>query len=209
VARRATGLAMILAPIVWLASAIVAPPFESHGGAQLAVIARHPDRWYAFALLTLVGTMLFVPAVIGVMGMLRERAPLAAYVGGTLTMLGTLVAIADSTEQLVIWQMGAPQADHGQMTALMTRLDNAAGLELIFTIGGLAVLVGTVVLAIGLVRAQVARAWVAACLPIAMIVNIVGFGATSRSLVAASCVILLAAFLPLATDRPAGRLAIA
>jgi hypothetical protein len=95
------------------------------------------------------------------------------------------------------------------MTALMTRLDNAAGLELIFTIGGLAVLVGTVVLAIGLVRAQVARAWVAACLPIAMIVNIVGFGATSRSLVAASCVILLAAFLPLATDRPAGRLAIA
>jgi hypothetical protein len=209
VARRATGLAMILTPILWLASAIVAPQFASDAGAQLAVVAQHPDRWYLFALLTLVGAMLLVPALMGVIGLLRERAPLAGYVGGTLAVIGTLVAIGDSTEQLVIWQMGAPQADHAQMTALLTRLDDAAGLAAIFTLGGLALLAGTVTLAVGLVRARVAPLWAAACLPLAMLVNIAGFVAASRSIVAASCVILLAAFAPLVTNRPAGRLAIA
>jgi hypothetical protein len=196
VARRATGMAMILTPIAWLASAIVAPQFATDEGAQLAVIAQHPDRWYAFALLTLVGAMLLVPALMGVTGLLRERAPLAGYVGGSLAVLGTLVAIGDSLEQLVIWQMGA--GDRGQMAALLTRLDDAAGLTLIFTIGALALLVGTVTLAVGLVRARIAPLWAAACLPLAMVVNVAGFAAASRSIVAASCVILLAALAPLA-----------
>jgi hypothetical protein len=209
VARRAIGLAMILAPIAWLASAIVAPQLESDEGAQLAVVAQHPDRWYWFALLTLVGAMLLVPALMGVIGLLRERAPLAGYVGGSLAVLGVLVAIGDSLEQLVIWQMGAPRADHAQMTALLTRLDDAAGLTLIFTIGALALVVGTVTLAVGLIRARVAPAWAAACLPIAMLVNIVGFAGANRPLVAVSCLILLAGFTRLAADRPAGRLALA
>jgi hypothetical protein len=199
VAHRATALTMIAVPIAWLLSAIVAPQLDSDEGAQLAIVAQHADRWYWFALLTLVGSMLLVPALLGVIGLVRDRAPRAAYVGGTLALLGTLVTIVDSAEQLVIWQMGARGADHAQMTALLTRLDHAAGLATIFTIGGLAVLVGTVVLAVGLVRARVAPIWAAACLPIATIVNIVGFTAASRSLVAASCVILLAGFAPLAS----------
>jgi hypothetical protein len=209
VARRTTGLAMILAPIAWLAAAIVAPQLQSDEGAQLAVIAQHPDRWYWFALLTLVGAMLLVPALMGVIGLLRERAPLAGYVGGSLAVLGMLVAIGDSLEQLVIWQMGATGADHAQMTALLTRLDDAAGLVSIFTFGALALIAGTVILAIGLIRARVVPAWAAVCLPIAMLVNVVGFAAASRSIVAASCVILLTGFARLVAERPAGRLAFA
>jgi hypothetical protein len=143
----------------------------------------------------------------GVIGLLRERAPLAGYVGGSLALLGMLVAVGDSFQELVIWQMGT--GDHAQMVALLTRLDNTAGLSVIFSIGAIALVAGTVTLAVGLIRARVASVWAAVCLPLAMVVNIVGFVAASRSIVAASCVILLAAFLPLATDRPAGRLAIA
>jgi hypothetical protein len=105
--------------------------------------------------------------------------------------------------------MGAVGADHAQMAALLTRLDDAGGLAAIFTIGGLALIAGTVILAIGLIRARVAPAWAAVCLPIAMLVNVVGFAGASRPLVAASCVILLAGFARLAIDRPAGRLALA
>jgi hypothetical protein len=43
--------------------------------------------------------MLLVPALMGVIGLLRERAPLAGYVGGSLAVLGMLVAIGDSLEQ--------------------------------------------------------------------------------------------------------------
>jgi hypothetical protein len=70
---------------------------------------------------------------------------------------------------------------------------------LIFTVGGFAVLVGIVVLAIGLIGARIASVWAAACLPVGTIVDIVGFGASSRSLVAASSVILLAGFARLAS----------
>jgi hypothetical protein len=198
-ARQATVLAMILTPVVWLVSAVVAPRFDSDEGAQLAVIAQHPDRWYWFALLTLVGSMLLVPALLGVMGLLRERAPVAAYVGGSLAVLGALVSIGDSLEQVVIWKMGTPGADRAQMTALLTRIDDAQGLQQIFNVGGLAILAGTVVLAIGLVRARSAPVWAAACLPIGTIVNIVGFAAASRASVAASYAILLAGFVPLAS----------
>jgi hypothetical protein len=197
-AGRAIALSMILVPIVFFASALVAPPFESDDGAQLSVIAQHPDRWYWFALLTLVGSMLIVPALIGIVSLLRERAPLAAYVGGTLAVLGALVSIGDSLEQLIIWQMGAGGADHAAMTALLARLDNATGLETIFNVGGLAVVLGPVILAIGLIRARIVPWWSAVCLPIAMVVNIVGFGAQSRTILAVSCVILLGAFAPLA-----------
>ncbi len=199
--RWATGLAMLLAPIVWLVSTIVAPKISSDELAQVAVIARYPDRWYWFALLTLVGAMLLVPALLGVMGLMRERAPLAGCVGGSLALLGTLVAIGDSTVQLVTWQMGASSADGAQMAALLTRFDDAAGSALIFTLGGLALVAGTVILAIGLTRARIAPVWAAACLPLGTVVNIVGFGAGSRSLLAASCVILLAGFAPLAKAR--------
>jgi hypothetical protein len=208
-AQRATALSMILVPIVFIASAVVAPRFESDDGDQLAVIAQHPDRWYWFALLTLVGSMLIVPALLGIMRMLRERAPREALIGGSLAVLGALVSIGDSLEQLVIWKMGAPAADRAAMIALLTRLDDATGLETIFNVGGLAILIGAVILAIGLIRARVVAWWAAVCLPLAMIVNIAAFGAASRAGVAASGVILLAGFLPLATERRSGRLALA
>jgi hypothetical protein len=189
---------MLLAPAVWVLSAIVAPKLSSDELPQIEAIARQPDRWYWFALLTLLGSMLLVPALLGVMNLMRERAPLAGCVGGSLALFGALVAIGDSTVQLVTWQMGAAGADVAQMAALMNRFDDAAGSALIFTIGGLAVVAGTAVLAFGLARARIAPAWTAACLPLGTIVNIVAFGAASRSLLAVSYVILLAGFAPLA-----------
>jgi hypothetical protein len=198
ITRRATGLAMLLAPAVWLLSTIVAPKLSSDELPQIAWIAREPDRWYWYALLTLIGAMLLVPALLGVMNLMRERAPLAGCIGGSLALLGTLVAIGDSTVQLVMWQMGAPGADPAQMAALLKRFDDATGSALIFTIGGLAVLAGTVVLAIGLTRARLAPAWAAACLPLGTVVNVAAYGAGSRTLLAVSYAILLAGFAPLA-----------
>jgi hypothetical protein len=203
-AGRAIAIGMILVPIVFFASALVAPRFDSDEGTQLSVIAQHPNRWYWFALLTLVGSMLIVPAFIGIMSLLRERAPLAAYVGGTLSVLGALVSIGDSLEQLIIWQVGAHGADHAAMTALLTRLDGATGLETIFNVGGIAIVVGPAILAIGLIRTRIVPWWSAVCLPLAMIVNIVGFGAESRTIIAASGVILVGAFAPLAAALTGG-----
>jgi hypothetical protein len=58
-------------------------------------------------------------------------------------------------------------------------------------------------------RARVAPIWAAACPPIATIVNTAGFGAASRALLAASCLILVVGFGRPAACSPAGRVAFA
>jgi hypothetical protein len=196
--KRATALAMILTPLVWVVSALVAPPPTTDDATQIATIARYPDRWYWFALLTLAGSILFVAAVAGLVARLRERAPRAAYLGGALAQLGALIAIGDSATELLVWQMGAPGADHAQMAALLSRYDAAPGASVVFTVGGLAVIVGMVVLAAGFIRTRTAPAWAAALLPVATFLNIVAFGAASRALLLASYLLLLAGFARLA-----------
>jgi disulfide bond formation protein DsbB len=196
--KRATALAMVLTPLVWAVSALVAPPLANDDATQLAAVARYPDRWYWFALLTLVGSMLIVPAIAGLVTRARERSPRLAYAGGALAQLGALIAIGDSANQLVTWQMGAPGADRAQMAALLARVDHATGASVVFTVGGLAVMVGMVLL--GLALARSAPVWAAALLPVATVLNIVAFGAASRALLLVSYLLLLGALGRLATD---------
>ena len=63
--------------------------------------------------------------------------------------------------ELMVWQMGAPGASLGQMAALVTRYNAAPGAALIFMIGGLATLSGTLLLSAGLWRAHAVPAWTA------------------------------------------------
>src|SRR4051812_22349047 len=112
-------LALILAPLFALASAAVAPALKSDEGAQLDVIARHPDRWYWFTLLLLVGSILLVPALLGIAAMVYERSPRLGVVGGALSVLGAMIAIGDVMSQFTTWQMVFGGADRAQMAALI------------------------------------------------------------------------------------------
>jgi hypothetical protein len=187
------GLSLIGAPLLLLLSAVCMPAVKSHERAQVAVIAAHPERYYLFAILILASSILMVPALLGLMHLVRERAPRWGIIGGSLSILGALVAIADCGGQLVIWQMGARGADPAQMAALLKRYDDALGSSLPFTIGGLAVVVGAVVLGIGLYRARSAPAWAAAGLPVGMVLNVAGFASGSIPVLVVSGAVLLVA----------------
>jgi hypothetical protein len=95
--------------------------------------------------------------------------------------------------QLVIWQMGAHGADRTQMAALLNRFDDVTGSALVFTIGGLATVVGVLLLSIALYRAHAVPAWAAAGLVAGVVLNIVGFSAASIPVLILSSVVLLAA----------------
>src|SRR3954464_12907235 len=110
-------LALILAPLFALASAAVAPALKTDEGAQLDVIAQHPDRWYWFTLLLLIGSILLVPALLGIAAVVRQRSRRLGDLGGGLAVLGAVVAIGDVMSQFVSWQMVAKGADHAQMAA--------------------------------------------------------------------------------------------
>jgi hypothetical protein len=191
--RRAVGAAMILAPVLGIVSAVAAPPLHGSASAELAEIARHQSRWYVYALFIIVSTGLLVPAIVGLVSLLDERLPRLGLVGGGLALVGALVATGDATTELMYWQMGAPGADRAQMVALSDRYDHAAGASLIFSVGGLAVIVGLAIIGVGLWRTGAAPAWAALGVPAGAIVNIVGFSISSNGIVVASNVVLLAA----------------
>jgi hypothetical protein len=181
---------LVLAPTLLLASVVATPTAASGAADQIAAIGAHPGRWYAFTLLSLVSSALFVPALLALLQLGRERA--TTIVGVGLCSIGAFVAVADSGTQLVYRQMSG--GDRGQMLALAHRYEHAAGATAFFMIGGLAFMAGAIVLAIGLVRARALPVWAAACLPIGIIVNIVGFAAGSRALLIASGILLVAGF---------------
>src|SRR5918999_1602994 len=97
-------------------------------GAQLAVIADNLDAWFVAHLLVLISLALAVPAVLGLMHMLREREVAYGHVGGGLGLLG-LLAITGivAIDGFVGWQAGAAGAGNAEMTALFERLYDTAG----------------------------------------------------------------------------------
>lgn len=190
---RLAGASLVLAPLLLLASSAVAPALKSDEGAQLTVIARHPDRFYLFSVLGLVSAIVLVPALLGLMHLLRERAPGWGYTGGGLMMLGNLLSIGDWMGNFVQWQMAAPTADHAQMTALLTRLNDTPGSALPLQLSGFAFLLGTTVLAIGLYRARTVPTWIAPALVAGIVANLAGFLASSVPLLIASSAVLLVA----------------
>jgi hypothetical protein len=185
------GVCLIAAPLALLASALVSPPIRNNEADQLAVIAQESGRYYLFTLLILIGTALLVPVFVGFMYLVRERAATLGNIGGSLAILGTLIAVGDAVSQLFVWQMVAPEADRQQMVALLTRFDNAPQVAIMFMVGGLSTIAGMTLLSIALYRAGAAPAWVAAGIAVGAILNIAGFMTQNTWLVIVSSVVLL------------------
>lgn len=196
--RLALAASLILAPVAYLISTLVAPPLESDEATQLGQMAAHPDRTYLFALLTVVGSMLLLPAVVALVQMSARRSPWPAYLGGGLAAFGVMIAIGDSFGLLWEWQMAAPGTNRAQMAHLLHRFDTVTGIAPLFMIGGLAIVAGSALIAAALWRSHAVARWAAVALPVGVVANIAGFGANSLPLLDASALVLLVAFVPAA-----------
>jgi len=151
--KMVAGACMVAAPILFLAAMIVSPGFDSDAAAYLANAASDPDAWYAMSLLLLCSLALVVPAILGLMHMLREREVAAGHVGGALALIGVLALAGLAAFDMVVWQM-TKGGDPAQMTGLIDRFQESAGVTIPLFGGALAFSVGFVVLAWGLARAR-------------------------------------------------------
>ena len=199
IARTTTSVSLIAAPLLGLAAAVATPALRSTRQAEIQSIAAHQNAFYVYAICILLSSYLLVPAIFGVMNRLPDRNPAWAYVGGGLVQVSMLIAIGDAATELLYWQTGARGADLAQMAALADRYENAAGASLIYSIGGLCGLVGSVLLVAGLIRRRSVPAWAALAIPVGFVANVAGFAAASKPLLIVSYVILLAAFVRIAT----------
>jgi hypothetical protein len=184
------GACMVLAPLVLLVATVVHPESSMDEATQLATIAANLDAWLIAHLLALVAIALSVPAVLGLMHMLREREVSLGHVGGGLAMLGLLAYVGVvAIEGFVGWQMGEA-GDRGAMVALLTSLNESAGIVIPFFVMSLAFAVGVVCLAVGLYRARAVQSWMAISLAVGAVLL-----AISGPAAAAWLAIVAAAFL--------------
>ncbi len=123
--RTLTGLSLIAAPLVLLVVWMALLDLTDDPTAMLAAIAANRERTMVTALLLMLSSVLFLPAVIGWIHLLRDRGVVLGHLGGGLALLGALSHIARATHILVFVHMAAGEADQAQMVALMNRIQAA------------------------------------------------------------------------------------
>jgi hypothetical protein len=139
--------------------------------------------------------VLFVPVALGVMHLLRERAPMAAHVGTGLVLIGLLSAAAMVGASLVYWQMAT--GDPVQMAALMDRVNGTAGSVIPLSILSLGIPLGTLITAWALYRTRIAHWSTAACIAVGVVVLFAGSLATETTLLVIGAAIMLVGFASL------------
>ena len=172
--KMVAGFCMVLAPLLLLVAMVVHPETGTEASSTIAAAADSPDAWYIAHLLGLVSLFLAVPAVLGLMHMLREREVAMGHLGGGLGLLGILAFVGIvSMEGFVGWQAGV--GDRSEMVALFDRLYDTAGVVIPFYVMSFAFTLGMLCLAYGLYRARAVQSWMALFLGISAVLMAIGF----------------------------------
>lgn len=173
--RRLAAVALLLAVVLSAASILLMPRFDGGADAQLAAIAA---SGLAGTVSALAFTLAQLPMAIGfvvVAHLVGRRAAVLAAIGGTLLVLGCFGHAVHGGMSNVMLAMAADPANRDAHAAVIASASDGAHLP--FMIAGLAgTVLGIVVLAIGMLRARFAPAWVPWALLAWVVVEFVGSG---------------------------------
>jgi hypothetical protein len=158
--KTVAGACMVVAPLVLLVAMVIHPASDMNEATQVATIQDNLDAWYVAHLLALISIAVMVPAMLGLMHMLREREVAFGHVGGGLAMLGLLAFAGIVGMELAMWQMAAGGSTR-EAVALLERLNNTAGIVIPFAFVSFGFALGLACLAAGLYRARAVQSWMA------------------------------------------------
>lgn len=201
---RGTAVAgsLVSGPLLLLASGLALPSLSD---SPVEMAQDHPAGYGFFAIAGLLGSLPLLVALLALSLQVAERMPRAGAVAVVLTFIGNAFAIADWGSELVTAQMGAQGLDTQAMEALREQVDTAPAVQAVLQVAGLATLVGTIVLAVGIARAHVGPVAGAVGLPLGVLGNIAGFASGSTVVLTVGNAIMAAAMVLLAVRwlRPA------
>jgi MFS family permease len=185
-----SGICMFVAPLLLLVSALVQPELETGEAPQLAVIAEHPDRWFIAGAFALAALAAAVPAVLGLMHMLRERRTILGHLGGGLALVGILAFTGAVAINLVAWQMAQPGTDRTPMVALLDNVHDTTGIWIPFYLFTFAFPAGLTLLAAGLVAARALTPVIGVLIAVGGVLVAIGYPVASELLVIAGAACL-------------------
>jgi hypothetical protein len=192
------SLCLIAAPAVLFAGGLSHPRGEDAAAAHLAIVAQNPNRYYAAHAILLAGLALFLGAILALVHLIGERPAVLGPLGGGLAMIGLLGATAIvAMDGLVTSQMAQPEADRGEMAALLDRIKEFAGLRAIAGVSAIAFLLGMLLLAYGLWRTARPPRWTASAIAAGAIVFLIAQVTDNPLIFALAFAVYLVALAPL------------
>jgi len=167
------GACMVVAPVFLLVATVIHPASDMDEATQVATIAENLDVWYAAHLIALVAIVLTVPALLGLMHMLRERQVSLGHVGGGLALIGLLAFVGLVAMELVMWEL-VSEGDQAAAVTLLQGLNESPGILIPFAFVSFGFSIGMALLSVGLYRARAVQSWMAVCVGAGAI--LFGFG---------------------------------
>ncbi|MGH9173988.1 MAG: hypothetical protein ACRD1H_06505 [Vicinamibacterales bacterium] len=176
-----TAVALVVAPLVYMIGQALQPDFDtSEAAEQLPVLVEHGARGTAALTISILGLILFVPAILGLMRMMPGRGAWLSLIGGSFAIAGAvLVATTLSAIGLVPFELAELWETEGVAVepALQKLIDNAQGQGAIgayLGIGFILLPLGLLLTAIGLWRSRAVPRWVAVVIAIGAVGYLAG-----------------------------------
>lgn len=180
--RTVAGICLIAAPLTVGASDVLRITVEgAFDGATaegleqiLTNIAARPGLYQVVLYLSLLGVIVFVPAVLGLMHLLSDRGVVLGHVGGGLALLGLLGAAAHN----VGWNQynaaaAALTGDRSQVVEFHNVLAFSVPSLVVIAMLVIGLMLGLILLAVGTARARLAPRWVPAVVVAAVVAGFV------------------------------------
>ena len=173
--RTLAGICLITQPFLNLISVAISPQQSTDTSEQLAMIGANPTRFLISSLLDLLWLVLLIPAVLGLLHLLRARGALLGHIGCGFVLAGAVGAAAYRGLNLAQLQVAQSALDQGQVLAAFGQA--SLGSVVVMLISAIGLIVGYALLAVGLWRTRAAPRGASALIVAFLVVDIVGLAA--------------------------------
>jgi hypothetical protein len=193
--RVSASVALLATALLSLVSQLLAPAFPSGGAAaRLDVVQQGGTAAALSAGLFVAAQLPFIVAALGIGHLLRERAPLLSNLGTTLAVIGGFGHAVIGGVSMLEVAMASDSAHRQVLADAVTRFEASPGM-LFAALGMLGTVLGLVLLAVGLWRADVSPRWVAPAIGAFLVIEFVasGFSAWASDVSAVIYVVALGA----------------
>lgn len=167
--RTMVGLCLIIAPLLLLLGDIIHPAGAEGAVGLLNIMAEHPGRVETASLLTIFSTVFFVPALVGLLYLIRDRGVVLGHIGVGLALIGIVGHAVFAGFQVVLLGFIQSGVDREQLSTILGSgpLNVGFVIVMLMFLGGF--FLGLILLSISLWRSRVAPLWVAACIIAAIV----------------------------------------
>jgi len=173
--RTLAGVCLITQPFLNLISVAISPQQSTDTSEQLAMIGANPTRFLISSLLDLLWLVLLIPAVLGLLHLLRARGALLGHIGCGFVLAGAVGAAAYRGINLAQLQVAQSALDQGQVLAAFGQA--SLGSVVVMLISAIGLIVGYALLAVGLWRTRAAPRGASALIVAFLVVDIFGLTA--------------------------------